>query len=361
MAGFEGIKWAEHQGRYLLRDKTFSMVSVEDKVPAVSRSIHYGLCLAFEGIRFFIGPAEDGGPHIQFLNLHKNLRRFRRSIAFNLGSAQQSLVPSEDELEALILHYLRSPEMSEFVRDMGEAGGQGYLRPFTVDEAQSIGVTFPQSPSIRIVSCTYDRYMGEPFSGVVVPHLVRAVSANGTGNLKLGVNYLLSVKAVDEARAILPEARSALFLDDRMDLPLRDRKITEWDSSCCLIAQTNGTVIKIPESPLILPSVTIQGICAILRENGVTIEERDISYGEFMGKAETGDIAAIASIGTAGILNRAQRLVLVDENNAPCGELRAQVNHPMYEVLGKARTTYWDIYRDKAPVPQGQILRSFLL
>jgi branched-chain amino acid aminotransferase len=153
---------------------------------------------------------------------------------------------------------------------MGESGGQGYLRPFTVDESQSIGVTFPENPSIRMVTCTYDRYMGEPFSGVVVPNLVRAVGANGTGNLKLGVNYLLSVKAVDEARSILPEASSALFLDDRLDLPLRDRRVTEWDSSCCLIALTSGTVVKIPESPLILPSVTIQGICAILREAGST-------------------------------------------------------------------------------------------
>ena len=361
MAGFEGIKWAGFQARYTLHDKTFAMVSMDDKVPAVSRSIHYGLCLAFEGIRYFIGPAEDGSLHIQFLNLHRNLQRFRRSIAFNLGAAQQALVPSEEELEGLILHYLRSPDLAEFVKQMGESGSQGYLRPFTVDESQSIGVTFPERPSIRMVTCTYDRYMGEPFSGVVVPNLVRAVSANGTGNLKLGVNYLLSVKAVDEARSILPEASSALFLDDRMDLPLRDRRITEWDSSCCLIAMANGTVVKIPESPLILPSVTIQGICAILRGEGVTVEEREMTYGEFMARAEAGEIASIASIGTAGILNRAQRLVLVDENNAACGELRAQTDHPMYHALGRARQTYWDIYQDKAPVPEGMVLQSYLV
>lgn len=361
MAGFEGIKWAGSQARYTLHDKAFAMVSVADKVPAVSRSIHYGICLAFEGIRYFIGPAEDGSLHIQFLNLHKNLQRFRRSISFNLGTAQQAMVPTEEELQGLILHYLRSPELADFIREMGESGGQGYLRPFTVDESQSIGVTFPERPSIRMVTCTYDRYLGEPFSGVVVPNLVRAVGANGTGNLKLGVNYLLSVKAVDEAKSILPEASSALFLDDRLDLPLRDRRITEWDSSCCLIAMADGTVVKIPESPLILPSVTIQGICAILREDGVPVEERDMTYGEFMARAEAGEIAAIASIGTAGILNRAQRLIMVDENNAPCGELRAQTDHPMYHALGKARQTYWDIYQDKAPVPAGMTLQSYLI
>jgi len=361
MAGFEGTKWADFQARYTLHDKNFTMGPMADKVPAVSRSIHYGICLAFEGIRYFIGPAEDGSLNIQFLNLHRNIARFRRSIAFNLSTKQQLMVPTEEELEALILHYLRSPELSDFVRYMAETGGQGYLRPFTVDEAQSIGVTFPEKPSIRMVTCTYDRYMGEPFSGVVVPNLVRAVSANGTGNLKLGVNYLLSIKAVDEARSILPEASSALFLDDRLDLPLRDRRITEWDSSCCLIALTSGAVVKIPESPLILPSVTIQGICAILREDGIGVEERDMTYGEFMARAEAGEIAAIASIGTAGILNRCHRLVMVDESNAPCGELRAQTEHPMYHALGKARQTYWEIYQDRAPVPQGMTLQSYLI
>jgi hypothetical protein len=62
-----------------------------------------------------------------------------------------------------------------------------------------------------------------------------------------------------------------------------------------------------------------------------------MTYGEFMARAEAGEIAAIASIGTAGILNRAQRLVMVDENNAPCGEMRAQPEHPMYKALGRAR------------------------
>ncbi|NLW81481.1 MAG: hypothetical protein GXY42_07390 [Desulfovibrionales bacterium] len=359
MAGFEGTKWADFQARYMLRDQSFSMVSMADKVPAVSRSIHYGLCLAFEGIRYFVSPSGHGGLQIRFLNLHKNLQRFRRSITYNLGSAQQDMVPTETELEAMILRYFRSPEMAVFMREMADTRGQGYLRPFTVDEAQSIGVTFPDAPSIRMVTCKYDRYMGEPFSGVTVPHLVRAVAANGTGCLKLGINYPLSVKAVDEARKVLPEATSALFLDDRLDRPLMERLVTEWDSSCCLIALTDGTVVKIPDSPLILPSVTIDGICSILRQNGIAVDERNIAYGELVRRGQSDGIAAICSVGTAGILNRAQRLVMVDEDNLPCAEYRARTDHPVYLALGQARQTYWDIYQEKAPLPAGQKLEAF--
>jgi len=80
---------------------------------------------------------------------------------------------------------------------------------------------------------------------------------------------------------------------------------------------------------------------------------------EFLARAEAGEIAAIASIGTAGILNRCQRLIMVDENNAPCGELRAQTEHPIYYALGRAKRIYWDIYQDKAPVPAGLTLFNY--
>ena len=83
---------------------------------------------------------------------------------------------------------------------MADQDAQGYLRPFTVDEEHSMGVTFPNQPAIRAISCRYDHYLGEPFCGVVIPHLVRAVGVNKTGCLKLGINYLISVKAIDEAK-----------------------------------------------------------------------------------------------------------------------------------------------------------------
>jgi len=129
--------------------------------------------------------------------------------------------------------------------------------------------------------------------------------------------------------------------------------VTEWDSSCCLFALEDGTVIKIPESPLILPSVTIQGICAILEQMGVPVEERDVTYGELLKRAEMNQIVAICSVGTAGILNRAQKLVLVDDNDRIIGTQQADESHVLYRKLGDARTYFWDIYREKVPIPEG--------
>lgn len=361
MAGFEGIKWASSQMRYVLKDKSFDMMGSDGKVFAVSRSIHYGLFLAFEGIRFFCKKNDEGALHVNFLNLEKNLERFRRGIAFNLGSAQQKMVPSIDELVAIFMKYFKESSMTDFFVEMAEMGAQGYLRPFTIDEEQSIGVTFPGNPAIRAVVCRYDRYLGEPFAGVVVPNMVRAVDVNGTGCLKLGINYLMSVKAVDAAKKILPGAGSALFLDDRPWDPLESRKVTEWDSSCCLFALSDGTVMKIPESNLILPSVTIQGICTILKQMGVNVVERDMTYGELIERSKKKEVVAICSIGTAGILNRADKLLLVDEAGKTIAEQEADPSHELYKKLGEARTYYWDIYQEKVPVPDGMTLNSYAI
>jgi len=353
MAGFEGTRWAGKQMLFLLNTKSYELHEADAKVYAVSKSIHYGLFLAFEGIRFFCKKNAKGRPALIFLNLKKNLQRFRRGISFNLSTGQQNLVPGLDELTHLFLRYFREPEMMPFLNKMSDSGAQGYLRPFTVDENQSIGVTFPENPSIRAIAVMYDRYLGEPFSGVVIPNMVRASGVNGTGSLKLGINYLMSIKAVDAAKALLPGAASALFLDDRPYDPLETRKITEWDSSCCMLALRSGTIIKIPESPLILPSVTIGGISTILKKMKVPVEERDVTYGELIDWTRTHELTTICSVGTAGIMNRAQKLLLTDGQGNTIDTHIADESHSLYRKLREARTYYWDIYREKVPAPEG--------
>jgi branched-chain amino acid aminotransferase len=362
MAKFEGVKWAPRQMRYGLTEKQFEVVEAEAKVFGVSRSIHYGLFLAFEGIRFFCKKNPGGEVEVIFLNWHLNLDRFHKGIAFNLSSEQQELVPSIEELENVFIHlFFKDPSMRGFLEEMAALGAQGYLRPFTFDEDQSIGVTFPAQPAVRAMACRYDRYLGEPFCGVVVPHMVRAVGINKTGCLKLGVNYLMSVKAVDEAQKLCPEAASALFLDDQPQARIEDRLVTEWDSSCCLFGLGDGRVIKIPENPLILPSVTIQGIVAILREMGVSVEERHLTYGELLERVRKNELVVACSVGTAGILNRCARLILVDGKGAIAATHSPDVKHGLFAKLGEAREYYWNIYRESVKIPAGQSLNKYIL
>ncbi len=362
MAKFEGVKWAPRQMRYLLPGKQFAVLESDAKVFAVSRSVFYASCLCFEGIRFFCKKTPSGQLEIRFLNWHRNLERFRRGITFNLSRAQADLIPSVEELESIIVHqYFKDPAIRAFLEEMAEKGLQGYLRPFTVDEEQSMGVTFPGQPAVRAIFCSYDNYLGEPFTGVVIPHMVRAVGLNKTGWLKLGINYMISLKALEAAKDVDPQAAAALFLDDRTHLPLADRCVTEWDSSCCLFGLRDGTVIKIPESELILPSVTIQGMVAILRDMGVKVEERPVTYGELLARVRANELVVAASIGTAGIMNRCRKLLCVDEKNAVTATHLVDTGHPLYAKLAEAKSYYWDIYKEKVKLPAGMNLYKYAL
>jgi branched-chain amino acid aminotransferase len=354
MATFEGVKFGPKQMRYLLDGKSFELFDANDKVCAVSRSIHYGQFLTFEGIKFFCKKNEKGNLEIIFCNWHRNLERLHKSMAFCLSRRQQALVPSAEELETILIHrFLEDPAMREFLDEMAGLSAQGYLRPFTFAEEQSVGVTFPTKPSLRAIAFRYERYLGEPFSGVVVPNMVRAVTVNRTGCHKLGTNYVMSMKAIDAAKDIFPEATAALFLDDKPDNPLAERKITEWDTSCCLFGLRSGTVVKIPESPLILPSVTIQGMVIILKEMGIAVEERDMTYGELIDRVKANELVAVCSVGTAGILNRCEKLILVDNEGHVLATHEVDKEDPLYHQLGKARATYWDIYQEKTKIPAG--------
>jgi branched-subunit amino acid aminotransferase/4-amino-4-deoxychorismate lyase len=348
--------------RYGLTEKQFQLLEPDAQVFGVSRSIHYALFLVFEGIRFYCRRNPGGEIEVVFLNWNLNLERFRRGMAFNLSAEQQELVPTVEELENVFIHlYLKAPSMRGFLEEIAGLGAQGYLRPFTVDEDQSIGVNFPARPAVRGLACRYDRYLGEPFCGVVVPHLVRAVGINKTGCLKLGLNYLISIKAIEAARKFCPEAGSALFLDDNPQGDLFSRNITEWDSSCCLFGFRDGTVVKIPESPLILPSVTILGITAILREMGVAVEERHLPYGELFDRAKKNELVVACSVGTAGILNRCARLIMPDNDGQVVAAHSPDVKHPIFQKLGEAREYYWNIYKESVKIPAGLRLFKYVL
>jgi branched-chain amino acid aminotransferase len=362
MAKFEGVKWSPRQMRYLLPGKQFAILASDAQVCSVNRSIFYANFLCFEGVRFFVKKGAAGRLEINFLNWHKNLERLRRGMAFNLSRTQADLIPSVEELEGLIIHqYFKEPVLRAFLEDMAEKGLQGYLRPYTVDEEQSMGVTFPGQPSLRAIFCSYDNYLGEPFTGVIIPHMVRAVGLNKTGCLKLGINYLVSLKALEAAKDVDPKAAAALFLDDQTHRPLAERHITEWDSSCCLFGLRDGTIIKIPESELILPSVTIQGLVAVLKDKGVKVEERHVAYGELLRWVKAKELVVAASIGTAGIMNRCQKLVCVDEKNEVAASHVPDTGHPLYTQLAEAKATYWDIYREKTKLPAGMNLYKYSL
>jgi len=51
-----------------------------------------------------------------------------------------------------------------------------------------------------------------------------------------------------------------------------------------------------------------------------------------------------ASVGTAGILNRCEKLVLVDADLKIIGQHLPLKTHPLYQKLREVREYYWNVY-----------------
>lgn len=350
MAGFIDVEWAPCQFRQVLGGKR-QICGLRSRAYTVTKSIHYGTFLAFEGIRFFIRRKNDSLVAV-FLNLEYNLKRFRDSMAYYLSDEQEHYIPSVAELYEMIEYYFSNKKMTGFLKKMADNGKFGYLRPYTLDEDLSIGVDFPSKPTIRMIVASFSGYLGEPFSGVVIPEIVRAVGINATGNRKLGINYPLSIRAIRFARRYDKEAKAALLLDDKWYLEDEERYITEWDSSCCMFGMVDGSIVTIPDNPLILPSITVKGLVAILKELGVDVVPKNVKYGDLLGYVDSNELAVIASVGTAGVINRCERLTLVVRGKVKRIHT-VNRNADTYRIMSEIKDIYLRYYMTDDAPPKG--------
>jgi hypothetical protein len=94
---------------------------------------------------------------------------------------------------------------------------------------------------------------------------------------------------------------------------------------------------------------------------GTKVEERHVAYSELLRLVRANELVVAASIGTAGIMNRCQKLLLVDERNAVAATHVPDRDHPLYGRLAEAKAHYWDIYREKVKLPAGMNLFKYAL
>jgi hypothetical protein len=94
---------------------------------------------------------------------------------------------------------------------------------------------------------------------------------------------------------------------------------------------------------------------------GVNVDERHVTYGELVRRVKANELVVAASVGTAGIMNRCQKLLCVDEANTISAAHVPDTGHPLYTKLAEAKAYYWDIYREKAKLPTGMNLFKYAL
>lgn len=176
-------------------------------------------------------------------------------------------------------------------------GASLYIRPFMIGSAPVIGV----QPSSEFHFRIFTTPVGPYFKGGAVPVAIRVsdydrAAPHGTGNIKAGLNYAMSLLQTVEAHK---EGYA-----ENMYLDPSTRTLIEETGGSNIFFVTKDQKIVIPASRSILPSITRRSV-AYVAENilGYEVEQRPVEFSEIPTFEECGLCGTAAVISPVGRIN----------------------------------------------------------
>ena len=177
------------------------------------------------------------------------------------------------------------------------SGATLYLRPYMFGTNPVIGVKPADEYQFRIF-CTP---VGPYFKGGAKPITIRVsdfdrAAPNGTGHIKAGLNYAMSLHAIVSAHEE--------GFDENMYLDPKTRTKVEETGGANFLFVTKDNKIVTPKSNSILPSITRRSLVYVAREYlGLEVEEREVFFDEVKDFAECGLCGTAAVISPVGKIN----------------------------------------------------------
>ena len=211
---------------------------------------------------------------------------------------------------------------ADFVPPYG-SGATLYLRPYMFGTNPVIGVKPADEYQFRVF-CTP---VGPYFKGGAKPITLRVTdfdraAPHGTGHIKAGLNYAMSLHAIVTAHEE--------GYDENMYLDAATRtKVEETGGANFLFVTKDGKVIT-PKSTSILPSITRRSLMYVAEHYlGLEVEEREVFFDEVKDFAECGLCGTAAVISPVGkIVNKGEEICF------PSGmEEMGPVTKKLYETL----------------------------
>ncbi len=182
---------------------------------------------------------------------------------------------------------------ADFVPPYG-SGATMYLRPYMFGSNPVIGVKPATEYQFRIFATPVGPY----FKGGAKPLTLRVcdfdrAAPHGTGHIKAGLNYAMSLHAIVDAHN--------QGYDENMYLDSATRtKVEETGGANFLFVTKDGKLVT-PKSETILPSITRRSLCYVAKEYlGMEVEEREVSIDEVKDFAECGLCGTAAVISPVG-------------------------------------------------------------
>ena len=174
------------------------------------------------------------------------------------------------------------------------SGATLYIRPYMFGTNPVIGVKPADEYQFRVFATSVGPY----FKGGAKPITIRVcdfdrAAPHGTGHIKAGLNYAMSLHAIVDAHQ--------QGYDENMYLDSATRTKVEETGGANFIFITKDNKLVTPKSDTILPSITRRSLVYVAKEYlGMEVEEREVLFEEVKEFAECGLCGTAAVISPVG-------------------------------------------------------------
>ena len=239
----------------------------------------------FEGLKAYT--TEDG--HVVCFRPDLNAERLEQS-------AQRLEMPAfpKDRFVDAIVQTVKAN--IDYVPPYG-SGATLYIRPYMFGTNAVIGVKPADEYQFRVFTTPVGPY----FKGGAKPSTVRIsdfdrAAPHGTGHIKAGLNYAMSLHAIVDAH------KQGFAENIYLDSATRT-KIEETGGANILFVTKDNKVVT-PKSNSILPSITRRSLMVVAKEYlGLEVEEREVYLDEVKDFVECGLCGTAAVISPVGKIN----------------------------------------------------------
>ena len=236
----------------------------------------------FEGLKAYT--TEDG--HVVCFRPDLNASRLKDSAA----RLEMPTIPEDKFIDAVV----KTEEANiDYVPPYG-SGATLYIRPYMFGSDAVIGVKPANEYQFRVF-CTP---VGPYFKGGAKPITIRVsdfdrAAPHGTGHIKAGLNYAMSLHAIVDAHN--------QGYDENMYLDAATRTKVEETGGANFIFVTKDNKVVTPKSSSILPSITRRSLIYVAEHYlGLEVEEREVYFDEVKNFAECGLCGTAAVISPVG-------------------------------------------------------------
>ena len=265
----------------------------------------------FEGLKAYT--TEDG--HIVTFRPDLNAARMAQSAA----RLEMPVFPEDRFIDAVV----KTVEANAAYVPPYGSGATLYLRPYMFGSNPVIGVKPASEYQFRLFCTPVGPYVkggAKPIT-IKVSDFDRA-APHGTGHIKAGLNYAMSLHAIVTAHAE--------GYDENMYLDPATRSKVEETGGANFLFVTKDNKVVTPKSNSILPSITRRSLVHVAKEYlGLEVEEREVYLDEVKDFAECGLCGTAAVISPVGkIVDHGKEICL------PSGmEAMGPVTKKLYDTL----------------------------